>query len=197
MTRFALILATGTWLLVPLPFRAQEDGPKDGDAPSGIGVAPMPSSTDCATIDGPFRFCGSMPSFEMIPAADDSGLSAFYMTPEGIQAIAIIEDVGLNHGLTLADLRQSALEIVAEAAGVSIREITLVERSTVMVRGQVQPNFVYSTNIDGTVYTYSNTMIILPDTVAQFITVDTGTSNYTPRHRDVHNRFLSGLQIEF
>ncbi|WP_224814813.1 hypothetical protein [Hasllibacter sp. MH4015] len=186
--RLSLLLLLG---VLASPLTAQLV-PKDGDDVAADGAQP---AAPCPVVSGPFRFCGNSPQFTLTPQGDNADVTAYYVTPEAIQAVAVIEPLGSQDGLTIASMQQSALQILSQSTGTSPGTIPILERGTLDVSATSRPNFVYSGVVDGTPIVYSNTIVLLDQSVAQFVTLDIGARAYTDRHRELHARFLSNIQV--
>ncbi len=190
MIRAALLALT---LAAPAIAQTAPDQPKPEDI---TAATPAPAGPrDCALVEGPFRFCGTSPQFTLAPQADNADVTAYYVTPEAIQAVAIIETAGRADGLTIDALQAEALEILSVSAGIPAGDIPILGRASVTIDGQDHPNFVYFGNVDGVGIVYSNSIVLLDGAVAQFVTLDIGATTYTSRHRALHDRFVSNVQV--
>ena len=163
--------------------------------PKNPEVAPAEAAT-CPAVRGPFRFCGAPPQFTLTPQADNAEVTAYFVTPEAIQAVAIHEPLGLRDGLSVPLLERGALRILANAAGITPEAIPILARNTVLIDGTPQSNFVYTAFLDGANIVYSNSMVLLQDQLMQFVTLDIGATTYTDRHRELHERFLSHVRVD-
>ncbi|MBL4628504.1 MAG: hypothetical protein JKY00_10795 [Roseicyclus sp.] len=166
--------------------------PKPDDVPSA--TAPV-QSTLCPYIVSPFRFCGVPPEFVLTPQNDNPDISAYFATLEDILALVIVEPFGISTGFTIPGLQDAALEVLAAEAGIPASWIQILERTTVPIAGAEQPNLVYSGVVDGVAIVYSNSIVLLDNALAQFITLEFNVTTYTPRHRDLHTRFLANVQV--
>ncbi len=162
--------------------------PKDGDLP-------MPGSAPCPLIAEPVRFCGTSPQFVLTPQSDNSEITSYYATPQGIQAIAVVEPIGRADGLTIERLQEVALENLAAAANVSVESLPVIQSGQLIIAGGPHPNFVYRGTVDGEMYVYSNSLLLMENSVAQFVTIEGGVTTYSPRHRSLHLQFLEQMQI--
>lgn len=151
------------------------------------------SSDACPLVVAPVRFCGTGPAFTLTPQTDNPDVTAYYATPEGIQALMIIEPLGTADGLTVPDMQASALQILSGATGQPAESQPILGRSTIPVMGIPSPNFIYRGVVGGIPIVYSNTMVLREHTVSQFITLETGVTTYSPRHQDLHTRFLGQI----
>ena len=186
MTR-GWLFALGLTCLAPLAVMAQVN-PKPGDGTADSEVL-------CPVVAGEIRFCGASPEFVLTPQQDNSEVTAYYTTPEDIQVAVIFEGTGSNQGLTVPALQDAALSILSGASGTPVANIPVLERTSVGVDGVPRPNFVYRGNVGGVDYVYSNTMVLLENTVAQLVTIDNGTMVISPAHRDLHMRFTALVQV--
>lgn len=186
MIRSAILTLT---LLCAGPSFAQFVDPKGGDE-AADGAA-----SDCRALGASVRFCGSPPDFTLTPQTINSDLTSYFETPEGIQAATVIEEVGTADGLTMADVQNAALENLALAAGMPVSEVPVLSSGSVIIAGVPYPNFVYRGVVDGDMYVYSNSMILMENAVAQFVTIEQGVTTYSPRHQTVHFRFLEQVQV--
>ncbi|MEX3015400.1 hypothetical protein [Gymnodinialimonas hymeniacidonis] len=174
-------------LLCGIPALAQV-APKDGDLP-------MPGSAPCPLIAEPVRFCGTSPQFVLTPQADNAEITSYFATPLGIQAIAVVEPIGRTNGLTIERLQDVALQNLAAASGAPVETIPVIQRGQLIIAGGPHPNFVYRGTVDGEMYVYSNSMLLMEDSVAQFVTIESGVTTYSPRHRSLHLQFLDQMQV--
>ncbi len=182
--------------LAPVPpskFVLAQAAPKPD--PAAIANPDMPSATLCPVIVAPVRFCGTAPAFALTPQTSNGDVDAFFETPEGVVALMIVEPLPAGRVTTVPDLQQTALQIVAAASGQPVAAIPVLARGSVIVSGVPRPNMVYSGIIDGVSYVYSNSTVLLDDLVIQLITFETGVTTYSPRHRDLHTRFLANVQV--
>ena len=177
-----MMLALGIALLGPANLSAQT-APKPDDA------------QPCAPISSDFRFCGAPPEFTLTPQDDNAAVTAFYTTPEGLQVAIIVEELGISDGLNVTGLQEAALTILSQASGTPPPNIPILERRNLVVDGVPRPNFVYRDTVGGQTFVYSNTIVLLDDSVAQFITIDPGQMVMTGTHRDLHMRFLANSQV--
>ena len=106
----------------------------------------------------------------------------------------IIEDIGLNDGLSIETLRSSALEGIAEQAGVTAAQIPVLQVTAVTVDGIDAETMVYGGRVDGLTFVYANTMVLTRDTTLQALTHSVGTE-FTDKHQDLHNRFLEDIRL--
>lgn len=175
-------------LTVPLPVSVNAQVvPKDEEDEAAV--------VPCPVVTGSVRFCGTSPEFVLTPQTDNAAITSYYATPEGIQAIIIAEPLGLQDGLTIPALQSAALEILSMSSGQVPSEIPILERSNVTISGTSWPNFVYSGTIDGFPIVYSNSIVLFADNLAQFVTLEVGVTTLSPRHRDLHARFLANMQV--
>ncbi len=166
-------------------------------------IAPKPDAEDlagtspdaCPLVVPPVRFCGTAPAFALTAQSVNAGLDAYYETPDGIQALIIIETMGANGGLTIPDLQRMALEVLSRATGQPAESHPILQRATLPVMGLPSSNFVYLGVVDDLPIVYSNTILLRPDSVSQFVTLESGVTTYSPRHRDLHTRFLGNIQV--
>ncbi len=179
-------LSLAILLALSLPLQAQVV-PKDGEDET--------AAVPCPLILTPIRFCGASPEFVLTPQNDNADVTSYYATPEGIQAIAIVEELGINDGLTISSLQSAALEILSQSSGQVVSKIPILGRASVTIAGTTWPNFVYSGTIDGISIVYSNSIVLFDDSLAQFVTLEVGVTTYSPRHRDLHTRFLANVQV--
>ncbi len=180
-------------ILFAVPAMAQV-APKDGDLPQQPG-AEIAGAAPCPLIVEPVRFCGTSPNFVLTPQSENSEITSYYETPEGIQAVAVVEPLGRNDGLTVAAMQQAALENLSQASGVPVSSLPVIERGSNLIAGVSQPNFVYRGTVEGVAYVYSNSMVLMDNAVAQFVTIEVGVTTYSPRHSSVHLRFLEQVQV--
>lgn len=172
--------------IAALPAMAQVV-PKDGED----ATADVP----CPLLLAPVRFCGTSPEFVLTPQTDNADVTSYFATPEDIQAIVVAEPLGLRDGLTIPTLQSAALQILSQSSGQVPAEIPILERASVMIAGQDWPNFVYSGTVDGFPIVYSNSIVLFDGSLAQFVTLEIGVTTYSPRHRDLHSRFLANVQV--
>lgn len=161
--------------------------PKDGEDDTAI--------VPCPLISSPIRFCGSLPEFVLTPQDDNAIVTSYFATPEGIQAIVIVEDLGLNDDLTIPGLQDAALQILSDTTGEPVEAIPILGRTSLIVAGLPRPNIVYRGMLDGQSIIYSNTMILMDATIAQLVTLEVGVTTLSPRHTDLHARFLANVQV--
>lgn len=165
--------------------------------------APKPDVADlngtspdaCPLVAPPVRFCGTAPTFTLTPQSVNSELNAYYETPDGIQALIIVENLGRADGLTIPGLQQGALEVLSRATGQPAESHPVLERATIPVMGMPSSNFVYRGVVDGVPIVYSNTMVLQDHSISQFVTLEFDVTIYSPRHRDLHTRFLGNIQV--
>ena len=166
--------------------------PNPDDVPSA--TAPV-QSTPCPFIASPFRFCGVPPEFVLPPQNGPPDISAYFATLENFQTIVFVEKSGILDGLTIPVIQDFALETLTTAAGIPVSSIPVLSRSSLTIAGIERPNLVYSGVVDGVAVVYSNSIVLLDNAVAQFITLELDVPSYSPRHRNLHARFLANVQL--
>jgi hypothetical protein len=168
------------------PVWAQSDDPKGEDAGA---------NTSCRDLGPMIHFCGTPPDFVLTPQSIDSDVTSYFETPEGIQVAAVIEPLEATDALTIEDLRQAALLNLSQASGTPVDQVVVLSQRTALIEGVPHTSFVYRGTVDGEMYVYANSMVLLPGVAAQFVTIEAGVTTYSPRHESVHNRFLQDVQV--
>ncbi|MEJ6394499.1 hypothetical protein V8J82_14625 [Gymnodinialimonas sp. 2305UL16-5] len=154
----------------------------------------VPADMPCQTIDDAFQICGAETIFAESLFEGLDAIDAVFNTSDGLQAIAIVEQAEDGSDLSISTLQQDALGVLAEAAGVDVTEIAVIERSAHLLEGASHPTLVYRSVVDDVSYVYSNTIVVTDDTIAQFITAEPGAAVLSATHRTTHTRFLAQIE---
>ena len=167
--RGATLYADGTW-----------DFSERGDA-------------ECSEIARNVEFCGENAgwSYTTPPNAD---IAATYRFDDRHYGQMIIEELGSRDGLTNEYMLDVVIENAAAVIGGRTQDIAVLETYRVRVGNQTIPTIVYAFQIDGLDVVYANGIRTSPNRTMQLMTFSIGT-DFTDRHRDLHEAFLSEIKI--
>ena len=147
----------------------------------------------CALIARNVEFCGENAGWEPTqpPNAD---IAATYRFDDRHYGQMIIEELGSRDGLTNEYMMDVVIENAAAVIGGRAADVAILENYRVRVGNQTIPTIVYAFNIDGLDVVYANGIRTAPDRTMQLMTFSIGTE-YTERHRELHDAFLSEIRI--
>jgi hypothetical protein len=147
----------------------------------------------CALIARNVEFCGENAGWEPTqpPNAD---IAATYRFDDRHYGQMIIEELGSRDGLTNEYMMDVVIENAAAVIGGRAADVAILENYRVRVGNQTIPTIVYAFNIDGLDVVYANGIRTAPNRTMQLMTFSIGTE-YTERHRELHDAFLSEIRI--
>ncbi|KNG93003.1 hypothetical protein [Pseudaestuariivita atlantica] len=149
---------------------------KDGCRPVSFGVA----------------FCGDPASWKSLPPPGE--FDRLYQFNNQFYGGLIVENFGVNRGITIEFIRQVILDIAAEASGITAEEVPILDVSRREVDGVSAETVVYLTKINNTDFIFANTLILTDDMNMQAM-VWTINDTYTAEHSGVTDTFIDLLKI--
>lgn len=148
---------------------------------------------DCSLVARNVEFCGENAGWEYtIPPNAD--IAATYRYDDRHYGQMIIEELGSRDGLTNEYMLEVVIDNAAAVIGGRRSEIQVIENYRVRLGNQTIPTIVYAFQIDGLDVVYANGIRTSPDRTMQLMTFSIGTE-FTQRHRDLHEAFLSEIRI--
>ncbi len=147
----------------------------------------------CTLVARNVEFCGENAGWSPTqpPNAD---IAATYRFDDRHYGQMIIEELGSRDGLITEYMMDVVIENAAAVIGGRAADVAVLETYTVRVGNQTIPTIVYAFNIDGLDVVYANGIRTAPNRTMQLMTFSVGTE-YTERHRDLHQAFLSEIRI--
>ena len=147
----------------------------------------------CETIARKVDFCGTDAGWErtLAPNAD---ITATYRFDDWHYGQMIVEELGVADGLTDEFMRDVVIETAASVIGGNVDDVDVIETYWTEVSSRRIPTIVYAFNIDGLDVVYANGIRTAPNRTMQLMTFSIGTE-FTQRHRDLHEAFLSQIRI--
>lgn len=148
---------------------------------------------DCQLIARDLSFCGDRDIWEeTTPPNNDIAATFQYDTRHFGQMI--IEELGTDDGLTAPFMRDVVIENAAVAINGTTDDVTVLETYRTQVSGQTSETIVYALKFDGLDVVYANGIVTAPNRTLQLMTFAIATE-YTDKHRDLHEEFLSAIRI--
>ncbi|MDU8926913.1 hypothetical protein RXV86_05915 [Alisedimentitalea sp. MJ-SS2] len=165
------ILEDRTW-------RYAETGTADACIPANHGV----------------RFCGERRNWKR----QFNGLRDFSLLFDHSSKISggiIIEDVGLRDGIEMETMREVALGGAADASGVAIEEVPVLDVLTAEVDGHPAETIIYGAKPLKLGFVYANTIVLLEDRTLQILVWAFG-KEFTEEHEKWHADFIGNVRIQ-
>ena len=149
--------------------------------------------TECEIIARNVDFCGGQVGWErtLEPNAD---IAATYRYDDRHYGQMIVEELGTKDGLTEDVMMQIVLDNAVAVIGGTPADVRTLETFWSRVANQRIQTIVYAFNIDGLDVVYANGIRTAPDRTMQLMTFSIGTE-FTDRHRNLHEDFLSEIRI--
>ena len=148
----------------------------------------------CSKLGSGISFCGSKNSWKKTTSGSTE-IAASYRHDDRHYAIVIVEQLGIEDGLTQEFMRGAVVSNAALAANVAEEEIIVVGIETEERFPFATETIVYGTSLEGLGVTYANTIVTQPHKTFQLITYAVG-SDYTQEHKVLHRDFLDGIELE-
>ena len=152
-----------------------------------------PSS--CQFVAPPLSFCGAPSIWRPMPDSGNPDIDAFYQLDERTFAMIILEGLGRAAGVTEQNIQTVVLSNFAMRVGVDRAQVPVIEVSDGILDNRPVRTMVYSGAVDGLPLVFANTLLLLDNHNAQFITYSLG-QQFTDAHRMAHERFLSDIAIQ-
>ncbi|MCP3972325.1 MAG: hypothetical protein GY717_18775 [Rhodobacteraceae bacterium] len=147
----------------------------------------------CVPVHSDVSFCGSILNWR--PQAKSGYFSAIFSHSARIYGGLIIEDIGTNDGINHEYMRGTVLETAADAVGVAVEYIPVLDVFHQEVDGREAETIVYGARVDGVGFVYANTISIAENLTVQALVWGVGTE-FTDKHRMWNEDFLENLRIE-
>jgi hypothetical protein len=152
------------------------------------------STPSCKQLDLGLSFCGSPDVWGPTEMPNPDVHSAF-RHDDRLYGLFILEAIGFDDGATLDFYKKTALNNAAAVSGLKSEDVPVFEVTPATVGTERGETIVYGLTVDGLSAVYSNSIIVLSDRSFQISTFEIG-SQFTDRHRALHNEFLSLVQID-
>ena len=148
----------------------------------------------CTLVARNVEFCGENAGWEATtpPNAD---IAATFRYDDRHYGQMIIEEVGSADGLTNENMLDIVIDNAAAVIGGRRSDIEVLETYRVRVGNQTIPTIVYAFQVEGLDVIYANGIRTSPNRTMQLMTFAIGTE-FTERHRALHETFLSEIRIE-
>lgn len=127
------------------------------------------SSSECEAISRAFDLCGMPASWNKIMDWPDPFVDLPIAVDDAHLVFFIAEEVGSSVGLVYDNVRQTIINNVANASGVSADQIPVLDFSRLIVNETDAEQVIYSANMDGVDIVYINTTIIRDNDMIQAI----------------------------
>lgn len=152
-------------------------------------------STACKTLDLGLSFCGS-PDVWAPTTIPNPDIHSSYRYDDRLYGIFILEGIGSNDGAGLDFFKKAALEQAAFVSGLTdSTDVPVLEVEPVTIGEVIGERMVYSLSVDGLGAIYANSIVVLEDRAFQIVTFEVG-SEFTERHRELHDEFFSLVKID-
>ena len=106
----------------------------------------------------------------------------------------IVEELGVNDGMTADLMRKAVVTNFAGAAGISESDVVVYGITQDSIQDQSYETVTYGGSIDGLDAVYINTIATSPNATVQVATFSIG-SQLSERHKAMHKTFLAGTKI--
>lgn len=152
------------------------------------------SANRCDQIAANLEFCNHVKRWARLksPSAE---IEAQYRYDDRHYGQFVVEEVGVQDGLTAEFMRNVVIENAADATGVDASEIIVFDVRNDTLQGKPYETILYGGNIDGLNVVFFNTIVTSPSWTGQIITFSIGSSP-TDEHDAVHASFLSGTKLK-
>jgi hypothetical protein len=147
----------------------------------------------CKSAGKGVLFCGSSSIWK--PTDLGSEITAGYRYNDRTYAMIIVEDLGIQDGMTSEFMRKAIIENAATGAGVEAKDIIILSADESLFDNKESNRMVYATNIDGLDIIYTNTISIEEYRTLQMITMDI-SSEYSEEKSNFHDKFLELVKIK-
>lgn len=127
------------------------------------------SRSECEAISRAFDLCGMPASWNKIMDWPDPFVDLPIAVDDAHLVFFIAEEVGRSVGLEYENVRQTIINNVANASGVSADQIPVLDFSRLIVNETDAEQVIYSANMDGVDIVYINTTIIRDNDMIQAI----------------------------
>ncbi|MEL7461688.1 MAG: hypothetical protein AAFX59_00505 [Pseudomonadota bacterium] len=150
------------------------------------------TSSTCPPINSFVSFCGA-PSWisTALPTPD---FAAAYRQSGRIYGGIIYEELGTSAGMTQDFMRNAMLQYAAQATGVPVDQVPVLDAATTVVNDVPAERISYSLNVGGIDVVYQNTVVVTEDHTFQFLVWTIGSS-FEDAERAVAADFLSRVRL--
>ena len=149
---------------------------------------------ECQVISRELSFCGSSLKWRAMPN-EGGEVAAMYRYDDRNYAMVVVEDLGIEDGLTKDFMRKAVIENAASGAGVPVSAVTVFENTDTMF-GESEAVFVaYGLAVDNLPIVYANTIVTKPNSSYQLITYAVGRE-LTDEQKVLHVDFIDSMQLK-
>ncbi len=152
------------------------------------------SAADCKTVAKGLTFCDPTGRWKF--DTDQAPGDAITLTySDAIGGLIVNETLPDGHEFTTDILKSAAVINAASAAGITAKDVLVLDNKDVTLKDHSAGQISYSVNIDGIDITYVNTVIVTENRALQLMTYATG-KKVTDEHTKVHDAFISYFTVE-
>ena len=146
-------------------------------------------ATDCTHIANGIQFCGEAYGWTATQAPN-ADVTAQHRFDDRHYGQIIVEELGLNDGMTLKFMRSAVVENAATTTGQNVSDIVILDHFDSEIDGNVARTIVYQFDIDGLEVVFANGIVTSPTRTLQVMTFSVNTE-LTERHLELHAEYLS------
>ncbi len=155
-------------------------------------VDPAAVDSNCKPVNAVVSFCGAPRwSATGLPTPD---FSAAYRQTDRSYGGVIFEGLGTSSGMTQEFMRNALLQYAAQATGVSVDQIPVIESKTISVDDVPAERLSYSLNLGGLDVVYQNTVIVTENETIQLLVWTIGKT-FGDAERSVADEFVSHVRL--
>ena len=190
----ALVMGgTGVWAQAVVG-TAVVDGEKVTLFSNGTWEYVNPKAGDCKVLARNLAFCGSPQEWRRAANAP-AHLTAQFIHGGAEYGQMLVEDIGLDQGLTFALMRQAALQYAGQASGQVPEEVPVFADDPIVVDGIDGITLVYLVDFRGTNVVFANTILLTKGQAMQLQTYVLGADGYSEAHKRLHSEFIELIEV--
>lgn len=148
---------------------------------------------DCEAVTLNLQFCGSNAGWTPSPLPNPD-ITAAYRYDDRHYSQVITEELGVADGMTTAFMLDAVVQNAASLTGRRPEDIAVIDVYTSRAGSAPVETIVYAFDVDGLDVVYANSIYTSPNRTMQLMTYAIATE-FTERHRSLHDSFLSNLRI--
>ena len=150
-------------------------------------------STDCMAIKANLEFCGIQNGWTKV--ADNSvDITAQFKFDDRTYGLFIVEEVGLDDGVSLEFMRTAIIENFAGATGIEPEDVVVFDVEDQKLQGRDAAIITYGGKLSGTNVIFRN-MIVVDDNMTVQAAVYTFGKTVTEHLKERHSEFIEKTHI--
>ena len=152
------------------------------------------STTDCRVLPAGLEFCGIQNGWQETPAPN-ADIAAQFRFDDRHYGQFVIEEVGLDDGMSVEFMRRVIIENAAAVSGSSPDLIPILGSEPARMSKVDGETVIYFVDFDGLDVVFANAIFVDAGRTVQAITFAIG-KEFSQRHQELHQTFLDLIRVD-